>query len=147
MEILPEAAPSPSRPEDLIETRQLYEPDSEVLVTEMRSRSGIVRVIIALTLRSGANLAEDAPAELGALNQGAQGAGMSAADSDRASGRRVHREGGGGMRLHCVSRPDLDLRLWSTIPLEGLRTILDLRTGECSDAGAALFRSRPRALG
>jgi alpha,alpha-trehalase len=54
-------------PEDLAESRQFYEPDSGVLVTEMRGRSGMVRVTDALTLRSGADLAEDTPAARGEL--------------------------------------------------------------------------------
>jgi GH15 family glucan-1,4-alpha-glucosidase len=43
-------------PEDLVESRQYYRPDSGVLVTEMRGQSGVVRVTDALTLRSGADL-------------------------------------------------------------------------------------------
>jgi GH15 family glucan-1,4-alpha-glucosidase len=45
-------------PDDLDESRQFYEPDTEVLVTEMRSPSGLVRLTDALLLRSGADLAE-----------------------------------------------------------------------------------------
>jgi hypothetical protein len=41
-------------PEDLVESRQFYEPDTGVLVTEMRGRSGVLRLTDALTLRSGA---------------------------------------------------------------------------------------------
>src|SRR5574338_655129 len=44
-------------PEGLVESRQFYEQDSGVLVTEMRSRQGLVRVTDAFTLRRGADLA------------------------------------------------------------------------------------------
>lgn len=50
------------RPRDVREARQAYEPDTGVLVTELRSPTGTVRVTDALTLRAGADLHEDAPA-------------------------------------------------------------------------------------
>src|SRR4030095_5201958 len=49
-------------PENLIESRQFYEPETAVLVTEMRSPTGLLRVTDALTLRQGADLTEDAAA-------------------------------------------------------------------------------------
>ena len=49
-------------PEGMIESRQYYEPDTAVLVTEMRGPAGSVRVTDALTLRQGADLTEDAAA-------------------------------------------------------------------------------------
>lgn len=50
-------------PEDLVESRQFYEPDTRLLVAEMRGRSRtVVRVTDAMTLRSGADLAEDGTA-------------------------------------------------------------------------------------
>jgi alpha,alpha-trehalase len=48
-------------PEGLVESRQSYENDTGVLITEMRSASGLIRLTDALTLRSGADLSEDAP--------------------------------------------------------------------------------------
>src|SRR5262245_1337904 len=54
-------------PEGLVESRQYYQTDSAVLVTEMRSTAGVVRVTDALTLRQGANLTEDAAAGRGEL--------------------------------------------------------------------------------
>jgi Nitrile reductase, 7-cyano-7-deazaguanine-reductase N-term len=54
-------------PEDLIESRQTYEPDSGVLATELRSRSGVTRITDALTFRVGAELTEEAPAGRGEL--------------------------------------------------------------------------------
>jgi alpha,alpha-trehalase len=54
-------------PDDLVESRQFYEPDSGVLVTDMRGKSGLLRLTDALTLRSGADLIEDTPAGRGEL--------------------------------------------------------------------------------
>ncbi|CAA9215932.1 MAG: Glucoamylase [uncultured Acidimicrobiales bacterium] len=53
-------------PADTVEARQRYEPDSGVLVTEMRSPTGLVHVVDCLTLRSGADLNEMSP--LGAVS-------------------------------------------------------------------------------
>ena len=49
-------------PEGLREARQRYEPDTGVLITEMRSDTGLVQLTDALVLRSGADLTDDAPA-------------------------------------------------------------------------------------
>ena len=49
-------------PEGLTESRQFYETDTGVLVTEMRANSGLLRLTDALVLRSGADLREDVPA-------------------------------------------------------------------------------------
>lgn len=46
--------------EDLLEGRQRYEPDTAVLVTEMRGPTGLVRITDALALRAGADLSDDA---------------------------------------------------------------------------------------
>jgi len=49
-------------PEGLVESRQYYHPHTGVLVTEMRSHTGTVRLTDALTLRSGIDLSEDTSA-------------------------------------------------------------------------------------
>ena len=49
-------------PEEVIEARQRYEPDTAVLVTELRSPSGLLAVTDALALRPGTDLSDDAPA-------------------------------------------------------------------------------------
>lgn len=119
-------------PEDLVESRQRYEDDTGVLVTEMRSRSGVVRVTDALSLRSGAELAEDVPAcrrELLRWVQVLDGTVRLAVDVQPRGGLRVE-PGGGGIRLHCERRPDLDLVLLSSVPLAGPRTVLDLAAGD-----------------
>ena len=45
-------------PEDVVASRQFYEPSTGVLVTEMRSPSGLVQLTDALLLRAGADLSE-----------------------------------------------------------------------------------------
>src|SRR5689334_18339079 len=54
-------------PEGLTEARQRYEPDTGVLVTEMRGAGGTVRLTDALALRPGADLTDDLPAGRGEL--------------------------------------------------------------------------------
>src|SRR5262249_7643396 len=49
-------------PVDVIEARQRYEPDTAVLVTELRSPTGRLAVTDALALRPGTDLSDDAPA-------------------------------------------------------------------------------------
>ena len=118
-------------PEGLVESRQFYEPDSGVLVTEMRSRDGVLRVTDAMALRSGADLAEDAPATRGELLRLVRVLGgrvrLRIVVEPR-GGARCERQGD-GLRLRRDAGPDL--QLWSSAPLKGLRTVLDLEAGDC----------------
>ena len=119
-------------PEDLVESRQFYEPDSGVLVTEMRGHSGLVRVTDALTLRSGADLREDTPAARGELVRSVsvlQGRVRLWVEVEPRGGAHVERRSD-GLRLRLASRSDLDVRLWASAPLEGVRTVLDLGAGD-----------------
>src|SRR5262245_66460739 len=59
-------------PEGLIEARQRYEPDTGVLITELRTDTGLVRLTDALALRSGADLSDDASANRGELVRAAE---------------------------------------------------------------------------
>ena len=45
-------------PQDVTEARQRYEPDTGVLVTELRCATGLVRLTDAMAVRSGADLGE-----------------------------------------------------------------------------------------
>jgi len=49
-------------PDEVIEARQRYEPDTAVLVTELRTPTGLLAVTDALALRPGTHLSDDAPA-------------------------------------------------------------------------------------
>ena len=119
-------------PEDLVESRQFYEPDSGVLVTEMRSRAGLVRLTDALTFRSGADLAEGVPVgrgellRVGRVLDGRVRLRIEVAPRGGAQADCV----GGGLRLCCGSRPELELHLSSTATLDGLRTVREFTSGD-----------------
>ncbi len=119
-------------PDGVLESRQFYEPDIGVLVTELRCSSALVRVTDALTLRFGADLSEDAPAgrtEL--LRQVEVLHGRTGLRIEVVPRRGARVEGrAGGLRLHCPSHPELDLQLFSTVSLTGLDTIHELNEGE-----------------
>jgi GH15 family glucan-1,4-alpha-glucosidase len=122
-------------PEGAIESRQAYEPDSGVLATELRSASGLTRITDALTFRAGAELAEDAPAGRGELLRSVrvlEGKVRLRIVIEPRGGAEAERRGD-GLRLSCAARPELDLKLYSTRPLEGLRTSHDLAAGDRLD--------------
>src|SRR5579859_5808069 len=54
-------------PDEVIEARQRYVPDTGVLTTEMHGSTGTVRVTDAMAVRKGADLTDDAPAARGEL--------------------------------------------------------------------------------
>ncbi|MET9384234.1 glycoside hydrolase family 15 protein [Streptomyces sp. NPDC002928] len=122
-------------PEELVEARQRYEPDTGVLTTELRSATGLVRVTDALVLRSGADLTDDAPADRAELVR-------TAVVLDGTVRLRMDLEprGGGqaqalfsGLEVRPSRRPDLRLHLRSNRPLTGLHCTHDLRQGERLD--------------
>jgi pentatricopeptide repeat protein len=119
-------------PEDLVESRQYYETDTGVLVTEMRGRSCLLRVRDALTLKGGANLAEDAGASREELLRQ-----VTVLDGNASLRVEVAPRGetrvepaAGGWRLTCADRPELGLRLSSSMPLPALPTSVSLTSGE-----------------
>ncbi|TCJ19836.1 glycoside hydrolase family 15 protein [Rubrobacter taiwanensis] len=119
-------------PEDLVESRQFYEPDSGVLITELRGRSSLVRVTDALTLRSGADLNEDAPAcrsELLRMVEVLRGPVRLRVEVEPRGGAEAERRGD-GLHLRCKRYAGLDLQLWSSKPLRGTRNVLELGEGE-----------------
>lgn len=119
-------------PEEPVAARQFYEADSGVLITELRSRSGLVRVTDTLTLRSGADLGEDAAAGRAELLRSVrvlQGRVRLRIGVEPGGGAHAERHAG-GFQVRCHTRPDLDLWLFSTAPLDGLRTACKLAAGD-----------------
>jgi alpha,alpha-trehalase len=128
---------------DLTEARQVYEPDTAVLSTELRSASGTVRITDALALRSGADLADDAPMHRSELVRSAV-----VLDGTVHLELNVEPRGGadarpalGGLEMAAARRPDLRLHLRSNRPLTGLRTGYDLEAGDRLDIVLSWGRS------
>ncbi|MFF2614422.1 glycoside hydrolase family 15 protein [Kitasatospora sp. NPDC058046] len=122
-------------PEGLVEARQRYEPDTGVLVTELRGPTGLVRVTDALTLRSGADLTDDAPADRGELVRSAvvlDGTVRLRAELEPRGGAQA-RALFSGLEVRPHRRPDLRLHLRSNRPLTGLCGTHELRQGERLD--------------
>jgi GH15 family glucan-1,4-alpha-glucosidase len=118
-------------PEELLESRQFYEPDTAVLVTEMRNATGLVRLTDALTLRQGADLREDAAAgrcELLRSVETLQGGVRLRIEVEPRGGAQVGARSG-GLFIRSVARPHLDLQLSSSVPLQGLRNVVELGEG------------------
>ncbi|WP_412515427.1 DUF5911 domain-containing protein [Actinomadura madurae] len=120
---------------DLREARQYYEPDTAVLVTELRGPSGLVRVTDALGLRAGADLSDDAGAGRDELVRSAvvlDGAVRLHAELWPRDGAQA-RVLASGLEVRAARRPDLRLHLRSNRPLDGLSTVHDLTEGERLD--------------
>ncbi len=119
-------------PEGLIESRQYYEPDTVALVTEMRSATGLVRLTDALLLRQGADLTEDAAAgrcELLRSVEALQGSVRLRIEVEPRGGAEAGARSG-GLSIHSAARPHLDLQFSSSVPLQGLRSVMELREGD-----------------
>lgn len=122
-------------PDDVVEARQCYEPDTAVLVTELRTPTGVVAITDAFALRSGAVLSDDAPAGREELIR-------SAAVLEGSVRLRVQIEprGGasaqaaaGGLAIEAWRRPDLDLHVRCNRPLDALHSVHELHAGERLD--------------
>jgi alpha,alpha-trehalase len=136
-------------PEGMVEARQYYEPDTAVLVTEMRGPAGSVRITDALTLRQGADLTEDAAAgrcELLRSVEALSGGARLRVEIEPRGGAQVAARSG-GLSLRSPSHPNLDLQLTSSLPLEGLPSVMELREGASLHLtlrwGCAIGRHKP----
>jgi alpha,alpha-trehalase len=119
-------------PEDIRASRQWYEKDSGVLVTEMRSATGLVRVIDALLLRRGADFTEDVSAgrsELMRCIQVLDGDVRLVIDLEPRGGAET-RALVGGLDIRWAHDPDLGLHLSADRPLDGLHTEVSLSAGD-----------------
>ncbi len=137
--------------EDLRESRQYYEKDSGVLITEMKGPSGHIRLTDALTLRKGADMSEGMSIGRGELLRSVRVlAGPARLRVEVVPRARLEVEPScGGLRLHLREQPDLPLQLFASQPLEGLRKSMTLPTGETLHLalswGQAPHRYRPTA--
>jgi GH15 family glucan-1,4-alpha-glucosidase len=122
-------------PDEVIEARQRYEPDTAVLVTELRSPTGLLAVTDALVLRPGTDLSDDAPAGRQELIRTA----VVLAGSVRVRVEIEPRGGAsaqaaaGGLSVNAWRRPDLDLHVRCNRPLGALRSVHELHAGERID--------------
>ncbi|MFG3204166.1 glycoside hydrolase family 15 protein [Streptomyces sp. NPDC048192] len=122
-------------PQDLVEARQRYEPDTAVLTTDLRSPTGLVRVTDALALRSGADLTDDAPADRCELIRSAvvlAGSVRLRSDFEPRGGAQT-RALFSGLEVRPSRQPGLRLHLRSNRPLTGLHSTHDLQQGDRLD--------------
>ncbi|NEK87797.1 MULTISPECIES: glycoside hydrolase family 15 protein [Geodermatophilaceae] len=122
-------------PERLVEARQRYEPDTGVLITELRSDTGLVRLTDALALRSGADLTDDAPADRGELVRSAVvlSGYVRLRVAVQPRGGAQPRPAFNGLAVECARQPGLRLHLRSNRPLPGLLSTHDLQQGDRLD--------------
>jgi GH15 family glucan-1,4-alpha-glucosidase len=122
-------------PVEPAEARQWYWPDTAVLVTELATATGRVRITDALVVRSGADLAEEAPAERAELVRSA----AVVSGEVRLRVQLAPRGGAGvrpvrdGLELRVGNHPDLRLHLRSSHPLNSLDEVCQLRENERLD--------------
>jgi alpha,alpha-trehalase len=135
-------------PDEVIEARQRYEPDTALLITELRSPTGLVAVTDALALRPGTDLSDDAPAGRRELIRSAvvlDGSVRLRVEIDPWGGALAHRAAG-GLSLEAPGRHDLDLHVRCNRPLQSLHSIYELHAGDRLDVvlswGGAYRRHR-----
>jgi GH15 family glucan-1,4-alpha-glucosidase len=123
------------RAEGLLEARHRYIPDTGLLVTELRTGTGLLRITDALAIRAGADLSDDAPAARSELVRS-----VVVIDGEV----RVHveldlRDGGlahpalDGLEVRPARHPELRLHLRANRPLAGLHSSFDLSQGDHLD--------------
>jgi alpha,alpha-trehalase len=119
-------------PEEIVESRQMYEPDSAVLITEMRCRTGVLRLRDFCPLMAGADLSEDLPATRYELLRSATvvegSVPLQVTIRPRGGAEADPRDG--GLRIRCADFPDVDLYLGATVPLMGLQTSIMMKAGQ-----------------
>jgi alpha,alpha-trehalase len=122
-------------PEEAREARQHYLGDTGVLVTEIRTATGLVQLTDALTLRSGANLTEGLSVARGELLRHVKvlEGSVKLAMALEPRGGAESRARGDGMQIRCTALSGLDLQLYSNRPLTGLRANYDLKDGDALD--------------
>jgi GH15 family glucan-1,4-alpha-glucosidase len=119
-------------PEGLIEARQRYEPDTGVLITELRSDAGVVQLTDVLALRAGADLTDDAPANRTELIRSAVvlSGSVRLRINVQPRGGAQCRPAFNGLAIECQRQPKLRLHLRSNRTLSGLQSTHDLQQGD-----------------
>jgi alpha,alpha-trehalase len=120
-------------PTKIVGARQFYEPNTAILITELRSPTGLLQIRDALTFQAGADLTEDTRTARGELIREVR------VLHGHVSVRiEVEPRGGadaalrsGGLQVHWAEEPTLKLWLGCTRQLRGLRNRLELKQGEC----------------
>ena len=119
-------------PDGLRESAQCYEPDSAVLVTEMRCAEGTLHIRDCCPLIAGADLTEDISVTrrelLRSLTVTEGTVRLIVEIMPRGGAEGEPREG--GLRIRCKAQPELCLHLYSTVRLTGLRTSVTLKAGQ-----------------
>lgn len=119
-------------PDGLCESAQFYEPDSAVLVTDMRCAKGALRIRDCCPLMAGVDMTTDLPVTRRELLRSVQvtegSVRLTIEVEPRAGAEAEPREA--GLRVRCAAQPDLHLHLFGTLPLSGLRTSLRLDAGQ-----------------
>jgi GH15 family glucan-1,4-alpha-glucosidase len=130
-------------PEDIVEARQRYEPDTAVLVTEMRAPTGLLRVTDALVLRSGADLAEGAGDRMKLVRcaEVLDGHVRVRMDVDPRGGATVA-PAAAGIEVRPSRRRDLVLYLRANREIAGLASTFDLSAGDRLDVVMSWDRAR-----
>jgi GH15 family glucan-1,4-alpha-glucosidase len=122
-------------PDEVVEARQHYEPDTAVLITELRGPTGLVALTDALALNPGTDLSEDAPAGRHELIRSAvvlEGSVRLRVELEPRGGASAQ-AAADGLSVEAYGRHDLDLHVRCNRPLESLRTVHKLRAGDRLD--------------
>jgi GH15 family glucan-1,4-alpha-glucosidase len=122
-------------PDEVVEARQRYEPDTAVLTTELRSPTGLVTLTDALALLPGADMSDDAAAGRRELVRSAvilDGSVRLRVEVDPRGGASARRAAG-GLSMEIAGRPDLELHVRCNRPLESLRSVHELHAGDRID--------------
>ena len=121
-------------PDEIVEARQHYEPDTAVLVTEMRSPTGLLRVTDGLALRSGADLAEGAATRKELVRSAVvlDGHVRVRVDVEPRGGAAIERAKG-GLKVSPLRQPGMALHLRANRELGDLNSVHELKAGDRLD--------------
>jgi GH15 family glucan-1,4-alpha-glucosidase len=122
-------------PDEVVEARQRYEPETAVLITELRGPTGLVALTDALALHPGTDLSEDAPAGRHELIRSAvvlEGSVRLRVELEPRGGASAQ-AAAGGLCVEAFGRHDLDLHVRCNRPLGSLRTVHELLAGDRLD--------------